>query len=47
LRISDEIKERGLLDVLRNGIKDSGSSFSLAFFKPNTGFNPETMKLYK
>lgn len=47
LRISDEIKERGLLDVLRNGVKDSGSSFSLAFFKPNTGFNPETMKLYK
>ena len=46
-RISDEIKERGLLDVLRNGVKDSGASFLLAYFPPNTDFNPESTTLYR
>jgi type I restriction enzyme R subunit len=45
-RVSDEIRERGILDVLRNGIKDSGSSFSFVYFKPNTAFNPENKGLY-
>lgn len=46
-RVSDEIHERGFLDVFRNGIKDSGASFSLAYFKPNTAFNPESLELYQ
>lgn len=45
-RLSDEIKARGLLDVLRNGMKDSGVSFSFVYFQPNTDFNPESIELY-
>lgn len=45
-RVTSEIRERGVLDVLRNGVRDSGSSFSLAFFKPVAGLNPETLALY-
>jgi type I restriction enzyme R subunit len=36
-RLAAEIKWRGALDVLRNGIKDSGCSFQLAFFRPASG----------
>jgi type I restriction enzyme R subunit len=46
-RLNEEIKARGLLDVLRNGIKDNGSRFSLAYFKPNTSLNAETQALYE
>lgn len=46
-RLSEEIKARGLLDVLRMGMKDNGSSFSLAYFKPVTTINEETRKLYE
>ena len=31
-RLSSEIQSRGTLDVLRNGIKDSGVKFDLYFF---------------
>src|SRR3990172_3001769 len=33
-RLSSEIGRRGTLDVLRNGIKDSGCKFRLAYFRP-------------
>lgn len=46
-RLSGEIKERGLLDVLRNGVKDNGAKFTLAYFKPNTKLNAETQALYE
>jgi type I restriction enzyme R subunit len=46
-RISGEIAKRGTLDVLRNGIKDRGTKFELAYFKPVSGLNPEHEKLYK
>lgn len=46
-RLNEEIKARGLLDVLRTGLKDNGSSFSLAYFKPVTSINEETRKLYE
>ena len=45
-RLSKEISRRGTLDVLRKGIKDKGAKFSLAFFKPSSGMNPEHKKLY-
>lgn len=45
-RLSDEIRTRGLLDVLRKGIKDSGVSIELAYFKPRTGLNTEAQELY-
>ena len=45
-RLSAEIERRGALDVLRNGIKDSGCKFRLAYFRPASGLNEETRRLY-
>jgi type I restriction enzyme, R subunit len=46
-RINNEIASRGLIYVLRNGVKDRGCNFKLVYFQPKTGFNPEHQKLYK
>lgn len=46
-RVSGEISKRGTLDVLRNGVKDRGAKFEIAYFKPVSGLNPEHEKLYK
>ena len=46
-RISDEIEKRGLIDVLRRGVKDRGSNFQLVYFEPKSGLNPEHRELYK
>lgn len=46
-RLSSEIERRGVLDVLRNGIKDSGCKFRLAYFRPASGLNEETRSLYQ
>jgi len=45
-RIYKEMDLRGSLDVIRNGFVDYGVRFKLAFFKPESGLNPETQKLY-
>lgn len=45
-RLSREIGRRGALDVLRNGVKDSGCSFHLAFFRPASGLNDELQRLH-
>ncbi len=45
-RIFKEMDLRGSLDVIRNGFTDYGVRFRLAFFKPETGLNPETQVLY-
>ncbi|MBN1902041.1 type I restriction endonuclease subunit R [Candidatus Sumerlaeota bacterium] len=45
-RLNRELDLRGTLDVLRNGIKDYGVKFQMAFFKPETRLNPETQALY-
>ena len=45
-RLNQEIKARGILDVLRKGIKDYGSHIQLAYFKPVSTLNPETTRLY-
>ncbi len=45
-RLSSEIERRGALDVLRNGIKDSGCKFRLAYFRPASGLNEETRRLH-
>jgi type I restriction enzyme R subunit len=45
-RLASEIERRGSLDVLRNGIKDSGVKFALAYFKPASGLNEETQRLH-
>ena len=46
LRISNQIKSRGVLDVLRKGIKDRGCSFDLTYFQPSSGMNPDHKRLY-
>jgi type I restriction enzyme R subunit len=45
-RLCKEMDLRGSLDVIRNGFVDYGVRFKLAFFKPESGLNPETQKLY-
>jgi type I restriction enzyme R subunit len=45
-RLSREIGRRGTLDMLRNGIKDSGCKFKLAFFRPASGLNEEIKRLH-
>lgn len=46
-RLSSELRSRGALDVLRNGIKDMGCRFRLAYFRPASGLNEETRRLYQ
>ena len=45
-RLSSEIERRGALSVLRSGVKDMGCTFRLAFFRPASGLNQETRRLY-
>jgi len=45
-RLAAEIERRGALDVLRNGLKDSGCKFQLAYFRPASGLNEETRRLH-
>jgi type I restriction enzyme R subunit len=45
-RLAAEIERRGALDVLRQGIKDSGCKFRLAYFRPASGINEETRRLH-
>jgi len=46
-RISSEIESRGVIDVLRKGVKDRGCDFKLVYFQPKSGLNPEHQDLYK
>ena len=45
-RLSREIARRGALDVLRNGVKDSGCKFRFAYFRPASGLNEELQRLH-
>ena len=45
-RIHNQISSRGLLDVLRDGIKDRGCTFQLTYFQPSSGLNPEHQALF-
>ncbi|MBN2743970.1 MAG: type I restriction endonuclease subunit R [Marinilabiliaceae bacterium] len=46
-RLFKELELRGALDVLRNGFVDYGVRFRMAFFKPETGLNQQTIELYE
>ena len=46
-RLANEIEARGVLDVLRQGIKDSGCKFKLSYFRPASGLNEEIRRLYR
>ena len=45
-RVSKQIASRGVLDVLREGIRDRGCEFKLTYFRPSSGMNPTHKKLY-
>ena len=45
-RVSKQIERRGVLDVLRKGIKDRGCNFNLTYFRPSSGMNPDQGRLY-
>src|SRR4030095_14294455 len=45
-RISHEVERRGVVEVLRGGVKESGCHFDLAYFQPASGLNPETQRLH-
>ena len=45
--VSTEIENRGVIDVLRNEVKDRGCYFKLVYFQPKSGLNPEHQDLYK
>ncbi len=45
-RLFKEIESRGLLEVIRHGITSHGVKFKLAFFKPESGLNPEAIEKY-
>jgi len=45
-RLNEELARRGVIDVLRNGFKDRGCSFSMVYFQPNSGLNLEHRELY-
>lgn len=47
MRLDKEMQNRGALDVIRNGFTDNGIHFEMAYFKPETTFNPETEKQYR
>ena len=44
--ISRQIERRGVLDVLRNGVKDRGCYFDLTYFRPASGMNPDLLNRY-
>lgn len=46
-RLYKEMDLRGSLDVIRNGFVDYGVRFRCAFFKPESGLNPDTLALYE
>src|SRR5699024_2509957 len=46
-RFDTVVKERGLLDVLRNGFKDRGVQFYVVFFKPESNLNEELSSRYE
>ena len=46
-RFCKEVRQVGLIHALRQGITDRGIKFRLAYFKPETGLNEQTLELYE
>jgi len=45
-RISDQIKSKGIVDVLRNGVKAQEVNLTLYYKQPASQLNPETIQRY-
>lgn len=46
-RLVRELDKKGMLKVIREGIDDHGIHLDLAYFKPESNLNPETIDLYQ
>jgi type I restriction enzyme R subunit len=46
-RVAEAVEADGVVTVLRQGVKATGCKFRLAFWKPETTFNPDTETLYQ
>src|ERR1035437_4329427 len=46
LRLQKEINEKGIVAVLRIGVKDLNASLFLMYFEPNSNLNPESRELW-
>ena len=46
LRVASEIDSRGVLDVLRQGVRDRAVQMNLAYFRPGRTFGAETLEGY-
>src|SRR5690625_2594264 len=44
--LAKELDIKGTLHILRHGFKCYGKTFRLAYFRPNSGMNPEAAKAY-
>ncbi|WP_101294157.1 type I restriction endonuclease subunit R [Halegenticoccus soli] len=45
--LASAMESRGTLQLLRHGLRTTGTTIELAAFKPNTGLNPEVQKRYE
>src|SRR5437660_4770357 len=45
-RITAQIRERGIIDVLRKGIKEGTEELTLYYSLPSSSFNPQAMERY-
>ena len=45
-RIGMQLEHRGVLNVLRKGVKDRGCNFNLTYFRPSSGMNPDHQRLH-
>lgn len=45
-RFNEEVDTHGLIHVLRKGINDRGVKINVAYFRPETSLNPDTIELY-
>lgn len=45
-RFEEEVSSHGMLHVLRNGITDRGVKLKVAYFKPVSGLNEDTLQKY-
>ncbi|MEI7511410.1 MAG: type I restriction endonuclease [Candidatus Peregrinibacteria bacterium] len=46
VRVQKEIKEKGVLHILRKGVKDLNCHFQFMYFQPNSTLNPELAELW-
>ncbi len=46
-RLTKEIAQNGIIQIMRKGYTDRGVKFKIVFFKPETSMNPDTIALYE